>query len=71
MVTFVFIGDNDLVTRAEAIVTKSAAIIQANVALVSISCFYLISIPVASYLAFAADQGIRGLWVGYFIGIIV
>ena len=45
--------------------------IQASVAFVSIGCFYLISIPVACYLAFVADQGIRGLWIGYFIGMIV
>ena len=45
--------------------------IQANVALISISCFYLISLPTASYLAFVADAGIRGLWIGYFLGIVI
>ena len=45
--------------------------IQANVAVISISCFYLVSLPVASYLAFVADAGIGGLWMGYFLGIIV
>ena len=45
--------------------------IQANVAVISISCFYLVSLPVASYLAFVAHAGIRGLWMGYFLGIIV
>ena len=45
--------------------------IQANVATVYISCFYLVSIPVASYLAFVADMGILGLWFGYFLGIII
>ena len=45
--------------------------IQANIALISISCFYLISLPSASYLAFVANAGIRGLWMGYFLGIII
>ena len=45
--------------------------IQASVALISISCFYLVSLPVASYLAFVTNAGIRGLWMGYFLGIII
>ena len=45
--------------------------IQANVAMISISCFYLISLPTASYLAFVTHAGIRGLWIGYFLGIII
>ena len=45
--------------------------IQANIALISISCFYLISLPAASYLAFVADKGIQGLWMGYFLGIVI
>ena len=43
--------------------------IQANVALISISCFYLFSLPLAIYLAFMAQQGLFGLWYGYFAGI--
>ena len=42
--------------------------IQSNVALISISCFYLISIPTAAYMAFVAHAGLRGLWFGYFFG---
>ena len=42
--------------------------IQANIALISIGCFYLISIPTALYLAFVADNGIIGLWLGYSLG---
>ena len=45
--------------------------IQANIALISIGCFYLISIPSACYLAFLAGNGITGLWIGYFLGILV
>ena len=45
--------------------------IQANIALISIGCFYLISIPSAFYLAFLAGDGIMGLWIGYFLGILV
>ena len=43
--------------------------IQANVALISISCFYLISLPAATYLGFVAQAGLRGMWFGYFLGI--
>ena len=43
--------------------------IQANVALISISCFYLISLPAAIYLGFVARAGLRGMWFGYFLGI--
>ena len=43
--------------------------IQANVALISISCFYLISLPAATYLGFVAHAGLRGMWFGYFLGI--
>ena len=45
--------------------------IQENIALISIGCFYLISIPTACYLAFVAGKGVPGLWVGYFFGILV
>ena len=41
---------------------------QANIALISIGCFYLVSIPTALYLAFIADYGIIGLWLGLSIG---
>ena len=27
--------------------------------------------PTASYLAFVANAGIRGLWIGYFLGIVI
>ena len=45
--------------------------IQANVAILYINCFYLVSIPVASYLVFVADMGILGLWFGYWLGITI
>jgi len=44
---------------------------QSSVALVTIACFYLLSIPFACYFAFVRGNGILGLWVGYFIGILV
>lgn len=45
--------------------------IQSNVALITIGCFYLISIPSSCYLTFVAGNGIKGLWIGYFLGIFV
>ena len=42
--------------------------IQTKAALVTIGCYYIISIPLASILAFVADLGIRGLWIGIFVG---
>ena len=45
--------------------------IQANIALISIGCFYLVSIPTALYLAFMAGSGIIGLWLGYSLGNLV
>ena len=44
---------------------------QASVALVTLACFYLLSIPFASFFAFARGNGIAGLWLGYFLGIFV
>ena len=45
--------------------------IQAKIAYFSISCFYLVSIPTALYLAFVARYGIIGLWLGYSLGNLV
>ena len=45
--------------------------IQANIAMISIAGFYLVSIPAACYLAFVENGGIFGLWIGYFLGIII
>ena len=45
--------------------------IQGDVAMISIISFYAVSLPVACYLAFNQNEGILGLWVGYFIGIVV
>ena len=44
---------------------------QANIAIISIACYYFVSIPCAAYLAFVHETGIMGLWMGWFIGIIV
>ena len=44
---------------------------QANVALVTLACFYLVSVPFACFFAFVRDTGIAGLWLGYFLGILV
>ena len=40
-------------------------------ALVTLACFYLLSIPFSLFFAFARDNGIAGLWLGYFLGIFV
>ena len=45
--------------------------IQANVAMISIISFYMVSMPSAAYFAFVQEVGILGLWIGYFLGIIV
>ena len=45
--------------------------IQASVALVTLACFYLLSIPFACFFAFVRGNGIAGLWLGYFLGILV
>ena len=45
--------------------------IQANIALISIVCFYIVSIPTALYLALVAGKGIIGLWLGYSLGNLV
>ena len=44
---------------------------QANVALVTLACFYLLSIPFSCFFAFVRGNGIAGLWLGYFLGILV
>ena len=44
---------------------------QASVALVTLACFYLLSIPFACFFAFGRGTGIAGLWLGYFLGIMV
>ena len=44
---------------------------QASVALVTLACFYLLSIPFACFFAFGRGNGIAGLWLGYFLGIMV
>lgn len=45
--------------------------IQASVALISLGCLFFISLPAACFLAFWADGGIQGLWIGYFLGMLV
>ena len=45
--------------------------IQANVAMISIISFYIVSMPSACYFAFVQEVGILGLWIGYFLGIII
>ena len=45
--------------------------IQANAALFTILSYYLLSIPAAIYLAFIVGIDIRGLWIGYFFGILI
>ena len=44
---------------------------QNYISIVSIVCYYLVSIPMAAVLAFKADWGIEGLWAGYYIGVTV
>ena len=48
-----------------------ALALQANVALLTILCFYVVSIPMAAYLAFSKGFGIAGLWWGYISGIAI
>ena len=45
--------------------------IQSNAAIITILSYYLLSVPAAVYLAFFAGMGIRGLWIGYFFGILI
>ena len=40
-------------------------------ALITLACFYLVSIPFSYLLAFVRGNGIAGLWLGYFLGILV
>ena len=44
---------------------------QANIASITISCYYLVSIPLACYFAFVAEMDLLGLWLGYFFGILI
>ena len=39
--------------------------------MVTLACFYLISIPFAIIFAFVRGNNISGLWLGYFLGIFV
>ena len=39
--------------------------------MVTLACFYLLSIPLAYIFAFVTDYGISGLWLGYYLGIMV
>ena len=43
--------------------------IQANVVWISMASFYLVSVPIACYLAFVANKGLIGLWIGHFTGV--
>ena len=45
--------------------------IQSNAAIITILSYYLLSVPAAVYLAFYVGMGITGLWIGYFIGILI
>ena len=44
---------------------------QSNVALITLACFYMLSIPFSCFFAFVRDNNIAGLWLGYFLGILV
>ena len=44
--------------------------IQEKVVLITIACFYLLSVPLAAYQAYVVKDGIAGLWLGYFAGIV-
>ena len=45
--------------------------LQAKTALVIIGCFYIISLPLASYLGFYLEYSVHGIWIGYFTGIAI
>ncbi|KAL8139422.1 hypothetical protein V2J09_005443 [Rumex salicifolius] len=41
---------------------------QAKVAIVNVVSYYVIGIPVGCLLAFVAELGVKGIWIGMLIG---